>query len=236
MFWLYLGNNKMSQKCPCGRNEFLHPFLGQSKDSMFLETPALPVSVVHPRLAGDYFFSDLSLFLYLYVTYTYPSWVLTFWAISGVSQKPTWSWMSTLWQSKASVGWILSRCSESLWLPKDWQALKPHCHVDLWVSSMSQHTKAQGATRGLHLASAVGRVPGLGFALPPPRPWKNLEWPSVLSLWCLALAKHISLQKMSIFPGACDSQSLPPHPHFSKGWSCLLSHENTVVFTPPPSL
>lgn len=88
---------------------------------------------------------------------------------------------------------------------------------------------------GLHLPSAVGRVPGLGFSLPPPGP-KNLEWPSVLSLWCLALARlHISLQKMSPCPGARASQPPPPYPCFSKGWSCLLSHEITVDFTPHPA-
>lgn len=92
-----------------------------------------------------------------------------------------------------------------------------------------------GIQGGLHLGSAVGRVPGLGFSLPPPGP-KNLEWPNILSLWCLALARlHIGLQKMSTFPGAHASQSPPPYPHSSKGWSFLLSHGNTVGFTPPPT-
>lgn len=55
MFWLHLDNNRMSQKCPCVRNAFLHPFLGQHKDGMFLEALAWPVCGVHLRLASDYF-------------------------------------------------------------------------------------------------------------------------------------------------------------------------------------
>lgn len=51
-------------------------------------------------------------------------------------------------------------------------------------------------------------------------------WPGYIS----------ACRKCLHFQEPVSASPLHPSPHFSKGWSCLLPHDNMVGFTPPPSL
>lgn len=201
--WLH----RLSQKCPCVRNEFLYPSLAQCKDSM--EAMAWPVCIANPRLAGN--------FVSLCVRYTYPPWSLTLGNFRSANAADlVLNVHSVTIQSFSGLkSFQMLRVSLHCDFPRTGR-LRGSTVVCLCGSAMPQHTEAE-VTMGSVCDFAVGTVPGLDFVLPPLWPWKNMDWPSVWSLWCLPLAPlHISLQKMATVPGACVSQS-PPHMLTSAG-------------------